>query len=374
MDVSPSRLRMLIERAMDANLDRAVEGARVVEDVARFVLNDFEATARLRKARHALAETLRRVPGLRERLVAARDSTGDVGRAAAHTGMHADLLAVVEANLGRAQEAVRALEELARCLAPEAASSLALLRFDLYDIERDLLPRLQAFSARARLEFELYVVIGAEFCAGRDVIDVAKEAVAGGARAIQLREKNAAKKAIYHVARRLRDTLDRDAATLIINDHLDIAMAVEADGVHLGQDDLPIERARELAGPGLVLGASTHNTQQARRAMAAGATYVNCGPVFPTQTKATPIAPVGLGMVQAYAALARELPCGMPFTVMGGIKADNAASVIAAGADRVAVVTAVTAAPDVAAAARALLDAIRAAKQARRATAMETPA
>lgn len=201
---------------------------------------------------------------------------------------------------------------------------------------------------------DLYVVITEEFCAGRSSLDVLDSVLSAGVKLIQFREKHGTDRARFARAAAFRDATRSADALLIIDDRVDIAMAVEADGVHLGQDDLPLQAARHLA-PELVIGASTHNLQEALAAQDAGASYVNIGPVFTTHTKAVPTGTVGPEMLDVITPHLR-----IPFTTMGGIKEHNIDAVLSRGARHVAVVTAVTAAPDPGAAAWALRSAMRA--------------
>lgn len=202
-------------------------------------------------------------------------------------------------------------------------------------------------------ETDLYVVITEAFCAGRPALDVLDACLEAGVRLVQYREKDADGRTLYAGARAFRERTAEADALLIINDRVDVALAVGADGVHLGQGDLPMAAVRRVA-PDLILGASSHDLDEAMTAQEAGASYVNIGPIFPTQTKAVPTGVVGPDMIDA---IAPHL--NVPFTCMGGIKAHNVAQVTARGARHVAVVTAVTAADDVAAAARELRAAIR---------------
>lgn len=205
-------------------------------------------------------------------------------------------------------------------------------------------------AARMRLfdAADLYVVITEAFCAGRSALDVLDACLAAGVRLVQMREKDRSDLALYELGLAFRKRTRDAGALMIVDDRLDLALAVNADGVHLGQSDLPVGVARGLA-PELVLGASSHSLEEALEAQNAGASYVNIGPVFDTQTKSVPTGTVGLGMIDAIRPHLR-----IPFTCMGGIKVDNIQQVTARGARRCAVVTAVTAAPDPRAAAEAL--------------------
>jgi len=200
---------------------------------------------------------------------------------------------------------------------------------------------------------DLYVVTCEPLSESRSDLAILEAALDAGVRLVQLRDKRASKRTLFAKAEAARRLVDRYDALLILNDHLDVALATGADGVHLGQDDLPIAAARALA-PDLVLGASSHALAQALEAQAAGASYVNIGPIFPTATKEN--APRFLGPA-AIAEIAPHLT--VPFTCMGGINGTNLDQVLAAGARIVAVVTAVTKAPDPRAAAIDLIARIR---------------
>ena len=207
--------------------------------------------------------------------------------------------------------------------------------------------------ARLR-EVDLYPVTCERLSNGRSDFEILDGIIAGGAAMVQLRDKDADKRTVYKKAEHFRRVTAAHDILLIVNDHVDIALAVDADGAHLGQDDLPAGVARGL-GPDLIVGVSSHTKAEAEQAECDGADYVNIGPIFPTQTKDG----VGRGLgVEAIAANSAGL--GIPFTVMGGITRDNLAAVRAAGARTVAVVTAVTRAPDVAAAVRELRACLRA--------------
>lgn len=195
----------------------------------------------------------------------------------------------------------------------------------------------------------LYLVTSATLSSGRTTTEVVSAALDGGVKLVQLREKDLPVRELMTLAREVRELTSRAGALLIINDRVDVAVAVGADGVHLGQDDLPIDAARGLSAD-LIIGASSHNEEEARAAEADGASYVNIGPLFPTRTKEWTDAFLGVEGLRRIAPVVT-----IPFTVMGGIKAHHVPDVCAAGAQTLAVVTAVTAAPDPAATARELV-------------------
>lgn len=197
-------------------------------------------------------------------------------------------------------------------------------------------------------EVDLYPVTCAELSDGRTNLEVLDGLLAGGVKMVQLRDKRLPMAELFELAKVFRTRTADAGALLIINDHLDLALAIGADGMHLGQADFPLVAARKLA-PELILGRSTHNLAQALEAERQGADYVNIGPIYPTGTK--PEHTVFLGP-EAIAEIGPQL--GIEMTVMGGINLANIDDVVAAGARHVAVVTAVTRAPDIAAAVREL--------------------
>lgn len=206
------------------------------------------------------------------------------------------------------------------------------------------------------LDPTLYVILDRTAAAGRRLEEILESAIAGGCRMVQLREKDWPSDRLLPLARRLRERSREAGVTFIVNDRLDLALAVDADGVHLGQDDLPAPVARPLLRPGMVLGVSTHGVEQARAAQVDGADYVAVGAMFRTRTKPQ-FQLVGPALVRT---LRPEIQ--RPLIAIGGITLDNVREVVEAGADGVAVISAVCTAADPAAATRAFVEAIRAAR------------
>ena len=199
----------------------------------------------------------------------------------------------------------------------------------------------------------LYLVTSQAFSQGRSTPAIVKAALAGGARLIQLREKDMPMAQLAALATEVRAMTLKANALLIINDRLDLALAVGADGVHLGQDDLPVAFARQAA-PGLIIGASTCSIKEALAAQRGGASYINIGPIFPTTTKTDVHSFLGLE------GLRKIVPhVKIPFTVMGGIKAAHIPSLLKTGAGTIAVITAITAAANPRKETKKLLELIR---------------
>lgn len=192
----------------------------------------------------------------------------------------------------------------------------------------------------------LCVITDAALAPGRDHVAIARAALRGGADMIQLRDKTGDLRALLPQARAIQALCRSHRAIFIVNDRLDLALAAGADGVHVGQEDLPAEAARPLLPPGRILGVSTHSREQAEAARASGADYIGFGPVFATGTKETGYAPRGVGGLREVRAAVR-----IPILAIGGISLENVAEVIQAGATAPAVISAIVAAPDIAAAA-----------------------
>ena len=183
---------------------------------------------------------------------------------------------------------------------------------------------------------DVYPVITTDFCAGRNPLEIARSILKGGATILQMREKSMSDGDFMPLLRQARQLTREYGALLIVDDRVDAALAAEADGVHLGQEDFPVEDARRL-GPDLLIGVSTHNPEEIRQAQADGCSYLNIGPIFPTKTKQLACTFLGLENLKVFS---REVK--VPFSVMGGIKFDNLPELMACGALHIAAVTAFT--------------------------------
>ncbi len=352
-----------IYRIIDANFNRAREGIRVLEEVARFVLDDLHLSSRCKRLRHRLRVLQQNIPGGPECLLAARDAAGDVGQncRAEEEDQRLGALDLLTANFKRVQEALRVLEEYTKFLSP--GPEFKKMRFEVYTLEKDLITRLGAekfLAAKRQIDYCLYVIATEKFTLGRPLGEVVEAAIAGGATVIQLREKDYPVRRLIEAGLKLRRLTRERGVALIVNDRVDVALAVEADGVHLGQDDLPLPVARRILGPDKIIGLSTHSLEEALLAQQQGADYIGVGPIYATRTKDPATDPVGLNLLRQM-----EGRITIPKVAIGGITSENAKDVILAGADGVAVITAVVSAPDVKGAAEALRAAIEKAKRAR---------
>jgi thiamine-phosphate pyrophosphorylase len=325
------------ERILDAAANRAREGLRVLEDLARFALNDSQLTEQLKSARHQLSHAVDAVGGAG--WLRFRDTPGDVGTTI-HTTTEAerpDAASIVTANCKRVQEALRTLEEFGKRVDAGFARSMGELRYAAYSWEQRLM-HVERSLQRLTNQHLCLLVTEAQCRLGVEAVVAA--ALAGGCRMFQMREKNLSDRQLLGRARRLR-LLTRDAgALLIINDRPDIAVAVEADGVHLGQDDMPVREARRIIGSDQLIGVSTHDPAQIEQAVRDGADYLGVGPVFESVTKSFDSL-AGLEFVRQAAAISP-----LPWFAIGGIQDGNCEQVVAGGGRRVAVGSAVAASSD----------------------------
>jgi thiamine-phosphate pyrophosphorylase len=332
-------------RIVDACANRAREALRVLEDHARFVLGDKFLSGELKKLRHELARALNGVSSVH--LLQARDTEHDVGttNTTPQEQERESLQNVLLANAKRLQEALRSLEEFGKVLSPKLGQAMEQLRYRAYTLEKVLV--LGSDARRKLHDARLYVLVTESQCRA-SLLGTIREAIEGGADMIQLREKDLEDRVLLERAREVRELTRRLGALLIVNDRPDIALLAEADGVHLGQEDLPLREARRILGPDALIGVSTHDPVQLRRAILEGASYVGIGPTFPSATKSFG-AFAGLDFVRHVAA-----ETTLPAFALGGITVENVGQVVAAGLRRIAVSGAICASDDPRAAARAM--------------------
>ena len=336
-----------VYRILDANFNRAREALRVAEDCGRFALNDPAITAMAKSLRSDLTEGLRAMPA--EEFLTSRDTAGDIGTeiTSPTEAVRGDLADVVTAGCKRLAEALRTIEEYGKIVAPDEVLKIERMRYNAYTLEQRITGRLLVGKRLA--EAKLYVLVTSTMCRG-SIRQTARGAIAGGADVIQLREKDVPDDQLLAMAAELRELTDETGRIFIVNDRPDVAAIVGADGVHLGQHDLPIAEARRLLRPGAIIGRSTHSLDEARATLNEGPDYISVGPIFTTGTKEAGPA-VGPEALKEIAAVV-----SLPIVAIGGITADNAASVMAAGATCLAVCSAVCASDDPKSAAAALRD------------------
>lgn len=313
-----------IFRILDANLDRAREGLRIIEEWCRFGLNSAQMAGECKQMRQELASWHS------QELRASRDTPGDPGTELTHPReeQRSSIQHLLQANLCRVEEALRVLEEYGKLYDPEMGTAFKQMRYQVYSLESSLLSyrRHQLLT-----QSPLYLVTSSS----EQLFFTVEAALQGGLTLLQYREKTADDSVRLSHAQKLRQICHHYGALFIMNDRVDLALAVDADGVHLGQQDVPIALARQLLGPQRLIGRSTTNPDEMHRAIAEGADYIGVGPVYDTPTKADKM-PAGLEYVQ-YAAKNASIP----WFAIGGIDPGNINEVLAAGAERVAIVRAI---------------------------------
>ena len=335
-------MERVVFRIIDANFNRAREAARLMEEYCRFGLNCSDLAGRCKQLRHQICAAVQKLDtGM---LIAGRDVARDVGREMRVAGQlgRANLQDSFTAAAKRLTEALRVLAETTQTINPPVGQTFEQLRFAAYTLEKDVL----IFSS-AREKFtavRLYVLVNA----GRDISDsevfnLVECCAAGGADCIQLRAKGISDRRTFELAAEFVKVCKDADVISIINDRVDIAAAVGADGVHLGREDLPPEQARRMQFVPMIFGLTTHSACQLKAAIAERADYVSLGPVFATSTKPN-LETAGLEYVTEATQLLKDT--GIGHVAIGGITHDNVDHVLKAGAEAVAVCSAVAQAPD----------------------------
>lgn len=345
-----SDMSVMVRRILDANFNRASEALRVLEDYARLGLSDGELASDLKSLRHDLAAALRQFGPLD--LMLARDTVHDpgVGLTGRLEWARPDIQALLSANAQRLSQALRVLEETGKLVSPTAAATIKTMRYRAYTLEQRLLRFAAAGGSFERVR--LYVLLTAARCR-RSWEETLEAILAGGADAVQLREKELSDAELLSRAETLVKRCRPFGALAIINDRLDIALAAGAQGVHLGQHDLPCAAARKIAGADFIIGVSTENLPQAQAAVRDGASYVAVGAMFASFTKSKPHL---AGPAYAEAVIQARWP--VPAVAIGGITPENIGQLRAVGITTVAVSSAVIAADDPQAVCRRLREAL----------------
>lgn len=348
MNLSAGELRLL-----DANANRAREGVRTAEDYIRFTCGEHRWAAALKNTRRTITELLNKT-ALSDALLSSRMVVTDPLRPTsseppAPSAESSKLVA--QRGLKRAQEALRVLEEYLRAPAPAVSQEFERLRYRLYEVEQWL--ALAAEKLAILREATVYVLLTDAMCHS-GLLKTAEAVLKAGVRVVQLREKDLPDRQLADEARSLRALCDGYKAVSICNDRVDLALAAGAAGVHLGQDDLAPQDARALCGERLLIGRSTHDLQQFKRAVTEEAVdYVAIGSMYPTQTKAEHTL-AGLELARATS----KLEVGVPVFTIGGITLERVEELKAAGVRQIAVSSAIISSADPYSAARRFLEAM----------------
>lgn len=341
-------------RIIDASLNRAEEGLRVVEDFARLALDDPYLAQLVKSLRHDLAEAAKAIPAAERH--AARDTRHDVGTeiSTPDERQRADTWDVCSANLKRIEQSLRSLEEYGKLLEGDFAHRVEMLRYSIYTLEKAIDVGRESRERLAGVRLCVLVDGRESAAAFEQLVAALSEAGVG---MIQLRDKRLDDRELVGRARLLRQVTRHWPTLAVVNDRPDVAVLAEADGLQLGQEDLSVKDARSVVGTRMLIGVSTHNIEQARTAVLDGANFLGAGPTFPSRTKSFD-ALAGLDYLREVSA---EIL--LPTFAIGGIDANNLSDVLTTGISRVAVGAAVAAAKDSGSAARQLLGMLNSAVQ-----------
>lgn len=326
-----------LQRVIDANLNRAAEAARILEEIARFLLDDKELSEKLKNIRHKINSVQDTDYG---KYLQARDTENDIGVDIKNPSERINIENIFKANIKRLQQALRTLAEYS-VTSPDNVALFEKLRYNSYTLEKIMWDKLKEKYNQIKLsDKHLYLVTNSDEFKSEEApesafLNAIASALEGGVDILQLREKAMPANKILELGKKIKQLCLQYDATFIINDRIDIAALLEADGVHLGQDDLDVQSAREILGPNAIIGISTHEPKQALKAVEDGADYIGVGPVFATPTKQGRI-PVGLDYVKWVSE-----NIDLPAFAIGGIDAENVNQVLAAGAKRIAAVRAI---------------------------------
>ncbi len=322
-------------RIIDANINRACEGLRVVEDYLRFISENEQYSKSIKQHRHKLRQI-----GIdlgTDNLLNVRASDIDIGKNIPSPSERnkTNPNAIITASFKRIQEALRTIEEYSIPIDSKISKQAAELRFEIYQLEQ------QIFAASYHNRFlsvKLYLLIGSDVCPINKIETLACELLDAGVDCLQLREKKLSDKQFFELAEKLSRAAHQRNKLFIVNDRPDIAIACGADGVHIGQDDIPVSVISNIINPNQIIGVSTHNMSQLEQAIAQHPTYIAIGPAFNTQTKPRE-PPSGLDFIKS--AIRRLQQANIPEIVIGGINLSNLETLLSLGVKRVALCSAI---------------------------------
>lgn len=322
-------------RIIDAEINRVSEGIRVIEDITRFSLNNKEISEELRILRHSV----RSVGSILENLtIKARDAKNDIGVSISQNSKidsKHNINDLINANFKRIQEGLRSLEESLKIVDNyKLSKAYEKFRFNSYSIEKKVHNELNFIKRSKCLNTELYGITGSKYSKGRTNQEVVSAMINAGIKVIQYREKEKSLKEKLSECHTLRKLTQDAGVSFIINDDVTLAQIINADGIHLGQDDLPLTDVRRIVGEEMIIGLSTHSHEQAKNAVQIGADYIGVGPIFKTFTKVNVCDPVGYEYLDWVVQNIK-----IPFVAIGGIKLSNIQEIISRKATCIALVT-----------------------------------
>jgi len=328
----------VLYRIIDANFNRGREALRVMEEYCRFGLNNPTLSAQAKQCRHQLCQSMKGIDPQKRLLN--RDVDGDVGRELKVEGQlqRQSLEDCFTAAAKRASEALRALAESIQTIDPAISTMMEKIRFEVYALEKKI-----ALFACAKLKLEavrLYVLINVNNREDeQESLDLAKICIDNGADCLQLRAKDICDSSLLNLAQKFTTLCKESGVVSIINDRTDIAVLADADGVHLGQDEIPVSYARQLAKRPFIVGVSTHSLDELRHAIDSGCDYVGIGPAFASPTKPR-LDVSGLGYIKQAVSILEQ--SGVFHVAIGGINSQNIPSLLEVGVKAVAISSAVS--------------------------------
>tara|TARA_Y100001968_G_scaffold298734_1_gene308819 strand:+ start:81 stop:1127 length:1047 start_codon:yes stop_codon:yes gene_type:complete len=333
--ISPSsKTEKCIAQLIDANLDRAREGLRVIEDWCRFGLGNKELVIEIKDFRQRLGIHHKEIYKL------ARSTKSDPGIGISHPLQNKRIIPteIISANCARVEEALRVLEEFTRTSNPELSRSASSIRYHLYDIEVKILEKnIQEINRKKLIESNLYLITKTH----PDMISKVETALEIGIKIIQYRSTKTSDKQKLIESKKLRSICDKHKALLIINNRVDIAIASNADGVHLGQEDLPIDFAKQQLGPDKIIGMSTHSLEQIKESEKYNCDYIGVGPIYRSKTK---LGAQANGIKLAKDALKNYTK---PWFAIGGIDTKNIQELKSIGSKKFAIADAIMSSKDI---------------------------
>ncbi len=306
-------------RIADANINRACEGLRVIEDFFRLFYNNSQLSEKIKDIRHKIRKI-----GEEKNYLYYRNSKSDIGKDFKYDKISENNSFVLKKNFKRVQESLRVLEELLKTENIEFVKEIKKFRFEIYEIEKLFYSKKEKFKKIiSKNKPILYGIIDKRFSQFNH-IEIAENMLSAGIKIIQLREKELNDKDFLKIACKIKEMCNDNDAIFIINDRVDIAILSEADGVHLGQNDIEIEKARMLFGEDKIYGLSTHNLEQVEIAEKISPDYIGFGPIFETKSKENPDPVVGIELLQKV----KKLYKNIPIVAIGGINLKNIKDVI----------------------------------------------
>lgn len=330
-------------RVIDANANRLTEGLRVCEDTVRFILDDKKAAQSFKLLRHRAFAAIKRLGADKKLLTAFRDSERDIGKNSIESETKRNTVSdVFKANIKRSEEAMRVLEEFSKLRSAALADNFKKMRFKLYSLEKKIIDDMEfqksVPSAENRLSdflgnCSLCVILDKDALKNRNMIEIAGKVLRGGADIVQYRNKTSCDRDFVKEASALRKITKKCGRIFIVNDRVGPACVLDADGAHIGQEDMPIQYARMIL-KNKIIGVSAHSLKDALRAEKDGADYIGIGPVFKTANKKC-VRPIGLAVIRKIAAKVR-----IPVFAIGGINIKNILPTKMSGISKIAVISA----------------------------------